>query len=332
VRSAVRYAVAAALVVVCWSWTISGSVYAADLIAQVTAQALVVAAALGAWWLARRHLAPAVVVLVSALGALVFAVLPGRVLTNNGGVGAGEPVRVLVFNALAQNERREAVRDAVVHADADVVALLEAPAWLIEELRAGGEWRERYPHYFVSDRANAGFKVVMSRWAQHDATTLREGAQRTAVDGLRQMVLDRPGGAFAFTMIHPHSPRSPGRWARGNEHLDGFARRTREHVPPGMPHVAAGDLNATPTGSRSRRLARDLGLRRAKPLFTPAGTMPAWAPWPFSLAIDDAVVSSDVGVVGWRAVGGTGSDHRAVIVDLDVPPGPSVAELIASRG
>jgi len=317
-----RWSIAGLLAAACGAWLLGGSLWIADLVGQVTGVWGFGAFAFGGWWAIRKRWASAGVC-GAALAVAVAGVVPGRTLWAGGdGQTDDGSVRVLVYNALAHNEDREGVRSTILDADADVVGLLEPPTWLVDELREGGAWRERYPHYFVSERASAGFKVVLSRWPQYDVESRREGAKHTLVAGTRQMLLDRPAGAFAFTLVHPRSPRTPARWRAGNALVETLVARHESLIEPlGVAHVVAGDFNATPMGYRSRALAAG-GLLRAKPLGLSAGTFPGWAPWPLSLAIDDVLVSPLVVVERWRAADGGGSDHRAVIVDLTIPVPP----------
>lgn len=316
-----RFAAALPVVVVCGAW-VTGSVgYAVDLAAQFAGQAGLLAAGLALWWLWRRRWGASGFALVGVLLAVLGIASGGRVWRVSPAAVEASVVRVMIFNAHASDDEA-AVRSLLLDSGADVVGLLEGPAWLMEEFKAGGVWRERFGHYWVSAKADVGFKIVLTKWPQMDVVTGERGAWLTASGGMRQMILDRPegeGGPFAFTLIHPHSPRSAARWAQGNEHLTGFIDRARAHVGPrDLPHIAAGDLNATPTGSRSLRLWHELGLRRAKPVLRATGTWPASWVWPAQLAIDDVLVPRGARVVSWRAVGGTGSDHKAVVVDVEV--------------
>ncbi len=317
----VRFAVALPVVTACAAWVIGSVASGVDLVAQFCAQAGLVSAGLAGWWLWRRRWGAGSFALVGALLALLGVASGGRVWLVSPPESESSVVRVMIFNAHA-SEDEAAVRSLLLDSGADVVGLLEGPVWLMEEFKAGGVWRERFGHYWVSAKADVGFKVVLTKWPQMDVVTGERGAWLTAAGGMRQMILDRPddrGGPFAFTLIHPHSPRSAARWAEGNEHLTGFIERTRAHIGPrNLPHLAAGDLNATPTGSRSLRLWHELGLRRAKPVLRPTGTWPASSVWPAQLAIDDVLVPRGARVVSWEAVGGTGSDHKAVVVDVDV--------------
>jgi endonuclease/exonuclease/phosphatase (EEP) superfamily protein YafD len=318
----VRFAVALPVVAACGAWVFGSRGWLVDLVAQAVAQAGLVAFVLAVWWVVRRRWLAGGFAVVGVAFAMVGVVSPGRVWVTSDAVDESAVVRVMVFNALASNSDEAGVRSAIVDADADVLALLEAPAWLVEELKVGGEWRERYPYYWVAAKAGAGFKVVMTKWPQVDPVSGQTGAWYAAVDGLRQVIVDRPddrGGRFAFTLVHPASPRTRERWEAGNERLTTFIERVRAHIEPrGLPHLAGGDWNATPTGSRSRRVWSELGLRRAKPVLGLTGTWPASSVWPAQLAIDDVVVPAGARVVSWEAVGGTGSDHLAVVVGVEV--------------
>jgi endonuclease/exonuclease/phosphatase (EEP) superfamily protein YafD len=228
----------------------------------------------------------------------------------------------MIANVLSSNPAEpDAVREALLSADADVLVLLESPAWLIEELKdADGVWRTRYPHYWIAGKADAGFRVMLSRWPQHSAVTGERGAWLTGVEGFREAILDRPGGAFTCVLVHPSSPRSPARWRDGNAHVRRLIDRDADRVAArGLPLIAAGDLNGSPTGARSRIAADGGGLRRAKPLLRAEGTWPAWSVWPATIAIDDVLVSIDIEVFAWETRTVPGSDHEAVVVDMHVP-------------
>lgn len=302
------------------AWPFAAVGWVVDLVAQLTAHAVMVAGVLTvlAAGLRRWRL---VLVAAGAVAVGGVGLMQGRAWTLAPATPGVAPVRVLVYNALSANTSEPArVRGCILGSDADIVALLEPPDWLIEELKAGGAWREAYPWYWVAPKAEAGFKVLMSRWPQRSTDTGVDEPQRTALPGFREAIIDRPGGAFVFALIQPKSPRSAARWAEGNAVFEALARRRgAREAATGLPIVVAGDLNATPTGHRSGLASARLGLRRAKPLLVAAGTFPGAMPWPLRIAIDDALVGPGTRVVGWRVVDGAGSDHAAVIIELEVP-------------
>ncbi|MEM0983684.1 MAG: endonuclease/exonuclease/phosphatase family protein [Planctomycetota bacterium] len=294
------------------------AVWLLDLIANLAAQLAVVSLVIGAWWLIRKKpIAAGACVLAGVVALLAVALAAPRRLTLDQSTAPDLRVRVLIVNALAQNEDRT-VADMILAQDADIVCLHESPWWLIEELKEGGRWRETYPYYWLSDRAGPGFLVLLSMWPQRSVTDLRDGAQFAALGPGRTAVIDRPAGAFVMSMLHPRSPRSPTRWREGNEMIDRLIERDRDNIRPrGLPLVVAGDLNTTPTGVRSRWLSERHGLARAKPVLAAAGTI--GPVWPLSIAIDDALVPRGTPVTAWRTIDLPGSDHRGVLVEFELP-------------
>ncbi|MEO1512122.1 MAG: endonuclease/exonuclease/phosphatase family protein, partial [Planctomycetota bacterium] len=231
-----------------------------------------------------------------------------------------QTVRVAVVNAHGDSGDEAKLRALLERDDLDAIALLETPFWLVGELKAGA-WRSRYPQHWLSDAANTGFPVLLTKWRQHEIETLSEGAHRVAKPPGHETILARPGGAFGLTVFHPRSPRSPARWRLAHELVDLVIARQREHiVDRGIPMVLMGDLNSPPSALHSRRVTGALDGRRAKPLLAATGTFPTMLPWPARVAIDDVIVGAGVRVVGWETAD-VGSDHKAVIVTLEVPLG-----------
>lgn len=339
-----RAMVALGLLAACGAWAGARGSYWLDLAATFTAHAASGACVLALWWLARRRFIAAAVC-AGAAGLGLAGLTPGRIMVAPDRAAMTPAprddwtVRLLLWNVGPGNGQLEGVRRLILESDADVVSLLEAPAWLIEEFKAGGVWRETWPHYWLPGNASTGFRMVLTKHAQHEPVGLREGAHLVALDGLRQIVLDRPAGAWGFVQVHPLSPRNEERWRDGFERLEDAARGVSTHmVPRGLSVVLAGDLNSTPASARSRFIEERLGVRRAKPLLTPAGTFPAsvldglgrvraGVPFPMQVAIDDALLGPGVRLLRWEALPATGSDHRPVLIDLEVPP-PSKAVLL----
>ncbi|MCW5774840.1 MAG: endonuclease/exonuclease/phosphatase family protein [Phycisphaeraceae bacterium] len=278
----------------------------------------VLCGAIAAWFVVRRRFVAAMICAAGALSGLV-GTLPGRSLSVSAN-GAAETVALLVFNARVENATPERAHALLLDTQADVVVLLEPSATLLDALRSDEVLRRRLPHRWLPDRAGPGFMVVLSAWPQRAGRDWDEGPAATVVRGTREMLVDRPQGAFALLAIHPDSPRSHERWRTGNQTVEDAAARVRDRlVPTGLPVVVAGDLNSPPMGARVRALCKGTGLRSAKPLLVPAGTYPGGWRWPFSLAIDDALVSAGVGVTGWRTLEGAGSDHAPVLIRLVIP-------------
>lgn len=310
--------VAMVLLVLSPAWIVSGFTWPTDMAANLSAQLFLVTAVLGLWWLLRRRWGLVVVSVVSC-------VVHGIVLIERRaarGTDQDDAMRVLVYNAHTRNPGADAL-ELILMSGADVVALTEPSAELLDLIRDSDRIHAEYPYLWLPDRARGGFRLLMSRWPQAGSDgsgAWVAGASRTVIGPMRVARIDRPDGVFMMVMAHPRSPRTWARWRAGNGDVEQVADAVTDLArSTGLPVVLAADLNATPTGWRSRYLTRRTGLRRCKPLLTPVGTYPASLPWPVSVAIDDAWVSPGVRVASWKALGSGGSDHRAVVVDLVLP-------------
>lgn len=259
---------------------------------------------------------------VVALGIGLGGLSQGRRLTPYPTDASSSPdVRVLVWNGLAANDAdHDEVFDAIRDVDADIVCLLETPAWLVEAFKEGGQLRDEWPHGWVSPRAGAGVKLMLSRWPQRSAVDGADADRTTMADGLREAVVDRPGGAFTMILFDATSPRSPKAWSQGNAIPRIIAGRDPERTAAvGLPLIAAGDLNGGPASHRSRALAGGLGLTRSKPLAHVGGTFPRASVWPFDVAVDDVFTGRGAEALSWKTVALPGSDHYGVVVDLALP-------------
>ncbi len=249
---------------------------------------------------------------LSSLCACGFVVLTVPVAPR----GGTADVRLMVYNAHNRNSDLEAVFRAIVESDADVVVITEQARGSMHAIRREGRLSETYPHQeFVRPVLGVtGWVAVLSRWplARHPTSGQPEAMVMARVE--------RPSeseGPFWIVAAHPQSPRTPARWRIGNRVIEDViesveSRDSREPV------VVAADFNATKTGWRSRRLASE-GLVRAQPSRVVGGTYPSWLPALVSLGIDDVAVSGATRVVSWTRGPTGGSDHRSVIVELDLP-------------
>lgn len=224
-------------------------------------------------------------------------------------------VRILVWNTLVSNQAASAAAELIAAGDADACVILEPSGELLDLLRSDDAIADRYPHRSLPENAGPGFRVILSRWP------LRPAEPDLEVDSLklRARVVERPGGAFLLVAAHPHSARTPALWRRGNDEIDRIVTLA-DGAKGRYPVIVAGDFNAGPATSRSRRLCRH-ALHRATPLLA-GGTWPAsWPGW-LSISIDDVAVSDGVGVASWRRLDATGSDHTPVVVELSLVGAP----------
>ncbi|MCC6286000.1 MAG: endonuclease/exonuclease/phosphatase family protein [Phycisphaerales bacterium] len=236
-------------------------------------------------------------------------------------IPSSQIISILVFNGSSSRLSAPEKALAMLHdLDPDVIVLIEPSRTLLDLIRADDALARSHPFRRLPDTAKSGWRLVLTRWPQQGGPDFAGGAEDAAHGGMHVMVVDRPAGAFGLVQVNPESPRTLARWRAGNARVEGAINAIRERLMPrGVPVIVAGDLNASPTGARSARLARGADLARAKPRFVLDGTFPAGLPAVFRLPIDDVFASPGVGLVEWRVLPSCGSDHRAVLVRLCLP-------------
>ncbi len=312
---------ACATVALVWGllWIVSGWAYPVDVLVSFQSVAVVFAGiVLAGCLMLRRWGAVGVCLLAVMVGG--WPLVEGRAL-RVGPVDVLNPpapgvVRVVSFNVGPQSLVWEEDMRRVLSWHADAVVLLETPPTLWRLLRRGALQDE-------------GWVFANRAWVDGFASPCfvlgRSGVERVQVPGVehaeRDILLTRVGvgggvGEMLVLAVHPHSPRTRGRWEQGNEMM----ARTLEGALPeaerlGLPLVMAADLNAGPAAWRSRAVRR-AGLRMSKPLTGGWGTFESSWPGPARIQIDDVWVGPGVRVVGWSSFQPIGSDHRVVVADL----------------
>ncbi len=328
------------------SWVLGGLWWPADLLANLLAQGLILAAAASLLWLlTRRRLLFALGLL--ACGVQVWMLSTGRSTYVPRGFDPSQraPGAVRLFHYNASHKRPPEEVLAVLRSALPDVASIAEPSVQLQTMTIYGDaLRDEYPYRLrrayrergAGDRVGAG--IVLSRWPLEPypvAECVAEGIVEDITAGVLSVPAAAAGGStdqrWGLIAIHPRSPRTAERWAHGNEVVRGVAIVARRMQAEGLPVVVLADLNSTPTGWRSRELFYDGGLRRAKPLFELAGTYPSLIElgqhgpvrgmWPATIAIDDALVSDGLQIRGWTRLDPAQSDHWPILVEIS----PAVA-------
>ncbi len=343
--SLLSWPAAAGLLLLSLAWIFSGSAWVLDLIANLNAQWLTAAMVfLVLWLLTRRRRHAAIAGLACALlGASLLigraAVLP-RPIDANAPPASGA-VRFFHYNASTLGEG-DAIESLMDRSHADVFSILCPPVRYQRDVIYGDRLADRFPGKLVREwRPDANGSdtdvtaaALVSRWPMHPVDTSRVG-QAAAYLIAARVERPAPEGPFAVIAVHPRSPRNADRWATGNLVVEAVGHVARRLQDEGLAVVVIADLNSTPSGYRSRLLNRLAGLRRAKPLLSLATTYPlplgprddsqsgprrrSWGP--LGIAIDDALISPGVAVVGWSTLPKLESEHSPIVVDLRIPGG-----------
>ena len=217
-------------------------------------------------------------------------------------------VRVASLNVWFANVDYDGVAAWIEQSDPDVVVLVEVnPAWheaLAQRLPA-------WPHQHYQDIAGKSGKLFLSKTEPLSVVSI------SSVDGrpplLATLYID--GATLRVGAVHAHWPIGAGNSSIRNKMLGEIALLANSEETP---FIAAGDFNVSPFSPHFQSMVHNGGLRRAS-----AGW--GWQPtWPHFLPIagieiDHILVPRSVFVTGFRVQKGPGSDHRALIADLEVP-------------
>jgi endonuclease/exonuclease/phosphatase (EEP) superfamily protein YafD len=303
---------AAAIVLVLWSVTClldlaqPGIAAAAALSPMIT----VLAIPLVALGVGRRHPIPAAV-------ATLAAALPWVLVASYGAAGpgptspaAGAALRIMTVDANGGTADARRIAELARSYAADVVVVTELTSALAHDLTVEG-LNAVVTARVVQISADGASGVGI--WTRADLKEAKEvdGLSRPAASG----ILQTPNGPISLLAAHS-ADSALGRgsdWRGDLQDLPG-------HVPAGERRIIVGDLGATPWNPAFRNFASDEWNDAAD--VVGRGLRPTWPSWsvlPIS-PLDHVLVAGKLGVSGVDTANVQGTDHRALIVTLVIPP------------
>jgi endonuclease/exonuclease/phosphatase (EEP) superfamily protein YafD len=246
--------------------------------------------------------------------ALAWCVLP-RAFGRPDPPAGGPPLRVLASNLLFGAADVDELLDLVRTQAVDLLAVQECTPEADKALRSAGICA-LLPHRIAHPQDEPGGSALYSRFP------LAEGGYRPLPPyfGQSYATVRVPGAAEVLVeSVHPCAPsarRVLGHWRAG---LSGQPGAT----PTGPVRVLLGDFNATVDHAALRRLLRT-GYRHAASVVGTglAGTWPCAGARLPKVAIDHVLVDPRVAVHAVRVYPIAGTDHRAVLAELSLPPVP----------
>jgi endonuclease/exonuclease/phosphatase (EEP) superfamily protein YafD len=250
---------------------------------------------------ARRKGWLAVLAVPAALNAAVL--LPycfGSVATAT---GRGH-VKLLAVNVRADNDRFAGLLEAIRREAPDVLLVVEyTPRWdeHLATLRAA------YPYRVTIPRHDPFGIALYSRLPVEEAQA-RRLESTTAIDAR----LTGPAGPFRLIGVHLMPPVSAHRAAERNRQL---AELARLRVRVDEPLIIAGDFNISPFSPYFSDWLARTRMQDSLAGRGPRMTWPSFFPV-LGIAIDQCVVSRGFTVGARRELGGFGSDHYPVLVEL----------------
>jgi endonuclease/exonuclease/phosphatase (EEP) superfamily protein YafD len=266
-----------------------------------------------ALWKRRRWLAVANVgIIVCHLWWLVPDYLPDRRFASTTTIGSSvatpESLRIYYANVRYRNEQRDAVWREIQEANPDIVILIECM----------GDWRESFRKSPLAAiyAYNSGLDQVTVEnfvFAKSPPKSIRHDW----ITGRCVETIEFPLGTETFRVVGLHAPRPMS--FRDNDYYGFWKRVTPMLLGERHPLIVVGDFNAT----QYSRVFADLkagGLRsahedRARGYATtwPNGAIPIPP-----VRIDQAFLSDDVKCVGITEGRGTGSDHKPLVLDVEI--------------
>ena len=250
---------------------------------------------------------------VAVVTALLVVWVAPRAIPDSSADVPGHPLRVLSSNRyLGQGDAQQLV--ALVRSErVDVLSLQELTPQQVRDLDRAGLGQVLAHRDFRPAAGGAGTGLA-SRYPLHPLGLMPPTTMRMPSDRL-----DLPGGRHVEVVaVHPQIPVGP-------ETVPLWQREIGMLPAPlggsgAVPRVLAGDFNATLDHGPLRALL-GRGYRDAAAT-TGNGLTPTWpmnTPGPPFAALDHVLAAEALGVGDWATFDLGGTDHRAVLAQVQVP-------------
>jgi endonuclease/exonuclease/phosphatase (EEP) superfamily protein YafD len=246
------------------------------------------------------------VVVLSAVALLNAAyVVPWYIGSSDPGCSSGETVRVVMANLLTSNRNYGAIRRFIDRTEPDVLVLLEYASHLERGLEST---LDEFDHRLTRRRRdNFGMAVYSDIPWQSTEVVRPAGGPAPQF----HVVLRHRDEPVHLWTVHPLPPVTPS-YARQRDDLLAYVGRRSAEVDG--PVVVAGDLNTTMWSPAYR----DLEARGFANARVGRGLLPTWPSSLSVLPIDHVLHTDEVATCGMRVGPAIGSDHRPLVVDLEL--------------
>ena len=293
------------------------AMYATDLVANWALQ-IVVAGGVAGLLMCVVKLRGAGVAVLLVSGLLAAMVMPSYRGAEEAGAAGGEVLRVVSYNTRYRSKAENFV-EWVLEEEPHLIVLLEAPgAGLEREPRL----RERY-EVLIEPVPGMQWPVHVLSRIGGEVVGMRERSREffQSFSARRNVRFAWGGSEVLLTAVHFASPRSVATWRQALGEVERDSTVIGDYLAshPGSSVVVMSDVNSTPTAAVHRRFERMSGLRGWAEMFS--GTWPAWLPRFAGVAIDRAWTSEGLRVVRMEVGPRDDSDHRPILVDIEVVGG-----------
>jgi endonuclease/exonuclease/phosphatase (EEP) superfamily protein YafD len=221
--------------------------------------------------------------------------------------GHGATLKVASANVFFGNSDMGRLIEWIAREAPDIVVLQEVTPSAAMQLRQ----LTAYPHMLISDAPEPFALALLSRLPFSTVEAVEWTLELPGQKLSYRATISWHGRDIAVAAVHLAAPTEPGYRLQRDSLLEDTARWA---ALSNVPVVVAGDLNATPW-SRGLKRAAEIGLRRATSLMP---TWPAVTQYSMVIPIDHVLASIDWVVVARKRGPDFGSDHRPVVVTLEL--------------
>jgi endonuclease/exonuclease/phosphatase (EEP) superfamily protein YafD len=212
-------------------------------------------------------------------------------------------LKVMSFNAYANNHDNSLIAKEIRETNADVVSLVEFGT---DKLSALDALRDLYPFQLDCNRQTLCEHAILSKYPLYDSLAQNEWDWQGPAY-IRASLGPEFGNVTVFAMHTSRFPHARFQFRQVQNFIKLVENRTG-------PMIVMGDFNATPFSRVTQTLSDSLGLTR----LTNLPTWPATYGFP-QLAIDHIFVSKDVIALDQERLGHfAGSDHFPISITLAV--------------
>ena len=223
-------------------------------------------------------------------------------------------VKIMTANVLTANTQFAAFIETVREHNPDIVVTLEVnDRWKQEIVN---ELSSEYPHqHIVPEWHNFGIGVISKLPIQSVSPII---SPKTELLSLDARFVGPTGRPFRLIATHPFPPLSQFCFVARSQQLIELANQ----LDPAEDNIIAGDFNLTPWSPVFSEMLAAGDLKDASLGFGITATWHAFPSFIGGIQIDHILISQSLTSINHTVSQDYGSDHRAVIVEIQQPTGP----------
>ena len=222
----------------------------------------------------------------------------------------GTVTRVIVFNVLTNNQRRDELLSFIQSRQPDIFVALETNQTWVDQLQP---LQQQFPHHRSVPRSD-NFGIAIYSKIPFDAIDVRKYGPHSLPSFNSYFSID--GSKVNLIATHPLPPMRPQMADSRNRQL----AQAAGDLDSDHPRILVGDLNLTPWSPHFQDVLEIGNLVSASTNLKP--TWSIFPTWLGGLKLDHVLHSPDIKIVTYTVGPNLGSDHRPVIVDFCIESEP----------